>query len=340
MGSWKNRDWIAFLVLPALIIGFFFSTACAEEEGAICIEEEKTVMVSGSSAFLGIYPDDLDDDDKEALDFEGRGGVLVENIAEGEPAEKAGIKAGDIIIRMDGKDVDSQVKLREVLKSHEPGNKIEVVVFRDGKEKSLNVELGKGPSQSQVLKSMQMPFMPCMPSMEHLKTKGGFLGVEITELEDQLAEYFGVESGVLIEEVEKDTPAEKAGLKAGDVIVKIEDDEIDEVEDLVEAVSSREPGTEVKIHFIRKGKKESVKVELAESEYSGKKLKYKYMIDIDDEDFDADQIRKAVTEALRCIDIDFESSKEELRETLNELKEEMKKLKEEMKKLKKEKDSD
>ena len=330
MKAANYRQWIAITVILALVTGFCATNACAGEK-------EELLITKKEGGFLGIYPSDLNDDDREALEFTGKDGVLIEDIVSEGPAEKAGIKAADIIVRLDGKKVVSTRKLHKILAKHEPGEKIDIVIFRDGKEKSFKVELAERPETKLSL------IGPCIATCLSacLSKKGGYLGVKIITLEEQLAGYFEVDSGVLVEEVEEDSPAEKAGLKAGDVIVKIGDEEIESTIDLIDAVRSEEPGTEVTIDIVRKGKKKSLSATLGETSFLGhhKRAKFKYMIDID-EDFDIEEIEAIVRDALKNIDIHIDAGRDELRESMKQLKEEMKKLKEEMKKLKKEKKPD
>jgi len=101
--------------------------------------------------------------------------------------------------------------------------------------------------------------------------KGGYLGVQVKDLSRQLKEYFEVKNGILIEEVMKDSPAEKAGLKAGDVIVSINERKIEDFHDLIRTVNFYDPEEEVSVSYVRKGDTEETKVIL------GKKPSYQRM---------------------------------------------------------------
>jgi membrane-associated protease RseP (regulator of RpoE activity) len=98
--------------------------------------------------------------------------------------------------------------------------------------------------------------------------KGGFLGVQIQDLSEQLSDYFKVKNsnGVLVSEVVDDSPAEKAGLKAGDIIVKIDGADIKNAGDLTMTIRQYEPKTEVSVSVVRNGKKKQLKATLGESE--------------------------------------------------------------------------
>lgn len=331
MKSWRSWWWVKTFVLSALVIGFCSSIVFAgEEEEEILIIKEKSSWEN--SPFLGIYPANLDDDDREALDFMKGDGVLIEDVAEDEPAEKAGLKAGDIITKIEDHEIASTKDLGKALRKHKPGDKVKVFFIRDGKEKDLKVKLGKRP---------KMPAIPKMPKIPKMKVmhyeKGGYLGIEIAEIKEQLHEYFEVKKGILVEKVQKGTPAEKAGLKAGDVITKIADCETSDVNELIECVRKHEPGSEVTVYFVRKGKKQEVKVKLAEAKqtFITKSSKHSYYIDEDDF-IDAGAIRKVVIEALENIDIDFEDAEDDFHEGMEQMKLELENMKKELEKMKKE----
>ncbi len=94
------------------------------------------------------------------------------------------------------------------------------------------------------------------------KSKGGFLGVMTDNISKQMLEYFEVDHGVLIKEIVEDSPAEKAGLKAGDVITFIEDRKIEDYRDLIRTISFYNPEEEIEVSYVRKGSKDNVDVKL------------------------------------------------------------------------------
>ncbi len=264
-------------------------------------------------AFLGIYPEDMDDDDREALDFKGEG-ILIENVVDDGPAEEAGIESGDILIEIEGNKIGSTKDLRKVLKKYKPNDTVKVVIIRNNGQKDYKVALGESP---QMMKTIEMVY----------DDDGGFLGVVSTTVEDQLADYFKVDHGVLIKEVVEDTPAEKAGLRAGDVITKINDHAIHSESELSQILRSYEPETEVEVHYARDRDKKKVKVKLAESSRN-------YHFGTGFESFDFKGLGKSIRKMIDELDIEIHT--EEMEKEIEKLKEELKELKKDMKEQKKE----
>ncbi|NQT33719.1 PDZ domain-containing protein [bacterium] len=323
-----KRWWLVLLTAIFAVSGLTFTNALAEEE------EEIEVIITdepGDKAFLGIYPSDLSED-------KGEDGVLIEEVVEDGPAQEAGIKAGDIIVKLGDNKVTTTKELRKVLGDLKPGDDLAIVVVREEEELDFKVILDQHPKEAFILKS---------PEFHTLEAeKCAFLGVETETLEGQLAKYFDVKYGALVEEVGEDTPAEKAGIKAGDVIVKIDDDDIESTRGLVRVIRSHDPETKVTVKVIRKGKKKKFKATLAEKSFSGSgKMFKKTMIFCDDDDDILDfhkfipdnlecDIKEAVQKAVKCIKIQTREGCGDMQEQMEELEEEMKRLNEEMKELK------
>ena len=221
------------------------------------------------AAYLGVNLTDLDDDLRETLNFKGDG-AFVKEVVEDSPADEAGLKDGDIIIEFNGKKVAGETKLVEMIKSHKPGDKVKFIVSRDGKEKTLKVKLGKskGIEKEIVLfssGSKKHKKMCCKSGdFNFCHTKRGYMGVKLQDMSDQLREYFGVINGALIGEVLKDTPAEKAGLMAGDVIVEFDGRRVDNNEDLHYFLKKSKPEKEFNLVVSRKGTNKNFTIKLGE----------------------------------------------------------------------------
>ena len=293
---------------------------------------EKTVK-DNKQGWLGVYLQELNPELKESMDLdESTEGVLVSGVVEDSPAEEGGLEDGDVIISFNGKRVLSVDDLTSLVRKTSPKTKIELKVIRDGERKTIQVTLGESSSSSRYY-----PF----PEGLQLEKKKGFpfkmsifsgskLGISIQDLTDQLGNYFGVKNGegVLITEVEKESPAEQAGLKAGDVIVEVDSRKVENSDELLEIVSDKAKGDKVNLEVLREKKPMRFSVTLQEAEEWSKTVRP-----------DMDKI-KIFTEKLKIpeplIQKEFSTDERKLKKELEELKEELEKLKEDLEKLRQE----
>lgn len=209
--------------------------------------------VAGSGAFLGVILGNLDEEVSGKLGYEGRG-VYVPDVVDEGPAQKGGMKDGDIIVEMDGDKIVGTGHLKDILSYHAPGDKIDIKVWREGKTKTLSVELGEREELKDVERTIVIRGEP-----------KAWLGIRMQSLTPQLGEHFGVKKGVLISEVIDESPAKRAGLEAGDVITKIGDEELDETIDVSNVLANLEPGDMVEIQYVRNGKAMKKEAELADA---------------------------------------------------------------------------
>ncbi len=231
-----------------------------------------------SNAWLGVYTQSVDRDISDAFELEIDYGAIVNEVLGDSPADEAGIKDGDVIISFDGRKVWDQDDLLDFIEDKNAGESVALELFRDGKSVTVNVELGKRPrskglfSRAPRAHSRNLVFSdPGHGKYRHFSSnRGGYIGVSLTSLSEQLADYFGVKNnnGVLITEVAEDSPAQKAGLKAGDVIVAIEDEEISNYADVKEIVGESDQGDKLTFTILRNKRKKKIEVEVGESEDS------------------------------------------------------------------------
>jgi serine protease Do len=197
-------------------------------------------------------------------------GVLVSRVVKGEAAEKAGIKRYDVIQYMNGEKIRRPDDLTEVVRACKPGSEAKIKLVRDGKEIEIPVIIGEfKPREGEDFK-----FIPPSVGKEFkefkFKSQGAFLGVRLQSLANKdLAEYFGVKAGggALVLAINEGSPAEKAGFKAGDVIVQLHGKEVANPEDVPKILADLEKGDKVEIQIIRQKNKMTLNAELDESKW-------------------------------------------------------------------------
>lgn len=295
---------------------------------------QKSTQVK-KQGWIGIYLQELTPELKESMDLkESTEGVLVNGVVEDSPAEKAGIEEGDVIISFDGKKTDSIERLTSLVRKTSPGTEVEIKVIRDGDEKDLEITIGESsssgsydlsPEKFKIEKNMIEPFKWNFQS-------GLKLGVAIQDLTEQLGDYFGVKrgEGALITEVEKESPAEKAGLKAGDVIVQVDNEKVSGSDDVRQIISEKEKGDEVSLKVMRNKSLKDFSVTLAETE---KEYSFKIQPDIEktkNMELFLDKLQIPEAPMLKG----YSSDENKLKKEMNNLKKEMEQLKKELDELK------
>jgi C-terminal processing protease CtpA/Prc len=294
-----------------------------------CSGDDWNIKDAGTRAWLGVHLQDLDSELREAMDLNDEDGVLISDVIEDSPAEKAGLEDGDVVYRIDDRDVRSAHKLAKYIKRKDPGDEVEVFFYRDGKKKSRKIELAEKERRVSRTIHIHDDDDPWSTGFEILMRPR--LGVVVQSLDEDLASYFDVEEGegVLVTKVMENTPAKASDIKTGDVIVKVGDHDVSEAEDIREALTDFDAGDNVRVEIVRKGKKRDIDVELEEDS----------MTSFSNHDFwfDHGSMHPApfvkplphirIEELLDEDDFeDFEEELEEMKEELRELREELKKM--------------
>lgn len=183
-----------------------------------------------SRGFLGILFQDMDKNTADALNLPSVEGVLVRQVQGNTPAEKAGMKAGDVITGFNGEKIENGQKFRMMVAQAGPGHHITLDILRGGKKISKDVTLGD-----------REKFTAKAPEEEPKEEKKeNWLGLEVTTSTQDLADEFNLQfqPGVIIQKIEPGSPAEQSGFVEGDVITKIDNEEIKNIEDYKRVVKS------------------------------------------------------------------------------------------------------
>ena len=196
-----------------------------------------------------------------------RGGAAIEDVRSGSAAEKAGLKKGDIVVEFDGEHVRSARQLTRLVQETSPGKSVKATVVRDGRRTDVSLVASERSAEMPIDERLriQLPRLRDLPSFDFgLPGSTRRLGVTVQELTPQLAGYFGANDGVLVSSVADDSPASRAGLKAGDVIATVDGRAVVSGNELVRALRDARSDEEITIGIIRDKKESSLKAKLEE----------------------------------------------------------------------------
>jgi len=192
--------------------------------------------------WLGVAIQDLTTEMAEYYGLKDRKGVLVADVFEGDPADKAGIQAKDIILAVNDAKIETSRQLTAMIAGLKVGETAKVEVFRNGKSKTFAVKLAKRSDEK--LASQTVP----------PKNEGEELGIRVTDLTAEMAQRFnlGDAAGVVVIGVESDSKGSEAGVRVGDIIKEINHQEIGAVKDYTESVQKIKTGEPVNLFIWRK----------------------------------------------------------------------------------------
>jgi S1-C subfamily serine protease len=250
--------------------------------------ESKRVLVKIGSAYLGVDLDEVVKEDVARLKLPEERGALVRSVEDGSPAQKAGLKADDVIVRFQGENVHTARQLARLVREQPSGRSVSIEALRGGASQRLQATLDeraggrgwsfdwpdftwKGFDHDLAIRVPPVPpaapRAPLAPSFSFSFGGPRKLGIEYQEIGDQLARFFKLseDRGVLVSRVEDDSPAAKAGIKAGDVLLKVSGRSVKDGEDLRDELRRADPGSEIAVTVQRDGKPQELKVKLAGS---------------------------------------------------------------------------
>lgn len=238
---------------------------------------------SGTSAYLGVDITEVTPERVGALKLKEEQGVEVLMVDQDSPAGKAGLKEHDVILTLNGAEVESGAQLRRMIHETPPGRTVTLGISRDGQQQTVKAQLAdrrkalvwKDNAESSNLISVPpIPPIPNFPDIEipsvivvHNSMRSGLM---VENLTPQLGEFFGAKGGkgVLVRSVEKGSVAAKAGLRAGDVIVRVNTETVTDVGDFSQALRSHASGS-ASVGVIRDKREQTISLPVPEHRHSG-----------------------------------------------------------------------
>jgi len=231
------------------------------------------------SSWLGVETHEVTADKAKELKLSAERGVVLGKIVPDSPAAKGGLKENDVVTEINGQRVEGAAQFRRMIHEIPAGRSIQLTVWRDGRTQTVSATLGKSEERRHAIKmatprpgtfAFRIPEIPDIPSMEWngnmLFGGGPRLGIDAEDLSGQLGAFFGAPDGegILVREVNSGSPAEKAGVKAGDVITSLNGERIRTVGELREKLSAKRDDKDrtVKLGVLRNKSEVSLTVEL------------------------------------------------------------------------------
>ncbi len=287
----RKSLFVFLLLISACAIAFAQQTTEKKEDKP---DRNFAFIFGDDGGYLGVQTQEISKENFSKFGLSAVRGVGVEKVLENSPAAQAGLQNGDVILRFNGEEISSVKKLSRLIDEVAPDHQATLTISRSGSEREITVTLGKRPfgffengkfDVKIMPPNVQMPQIPPMTDLPQMKEfpqmkelpmmkdgekfgefvwqfgAGRQIGVGVTPLTKQLGEYFGVAEGkgLLISSVRENSPAEKAGLKAGDVIVEADGKEVKGNGDLIRAIVEKKEG-DVNLTIIRDKNRQTVRV--------------------------------------------------------------------------------
>ena len=238
---------------------------------------------SGTNAYLGVDIADVTSERLSALKLSKEQGVEVTMVDQDAPAGKAGIKEHDVILTMNGNAIESGAQLRRMIHETPASRVVTFGISRNGQPLTIKTQLAERgkfvAGKSSKPYHFEMPSMPPMPNIPDMDIPVSVVvvhsalrsGLMVENLTPQLGDFFGAKDGhgVLVRSVEKGSRADKAGFRAGDVIVRVDKDPVHDSSDFSHSLQSHRGGGPVSIGIIRDKREQTITLSIPERRQSG-----------------------------------------------------------------------
>ncbi len=221
-------------------IGLSFAIPAAVARNVVEQLQENGHVTRG---WLGVTIQDVDKNLAESFGLKRPRGALVAEVSRDSPAEKGGLRSGDIVVRFDGKDIPSSADLPHVVGLVAPGSRVDVEIMRDKSLQTVTVEVG----------GLDADESYTLASGKSDGKSGGRLGIQVENLPAEKAERYGLNGGVVVRNITPGSVAAQAGIRVGDVITLIDTSPIKSTDAFEEAVDKLAGGSSVPMRLIRDG---------------------------------------------------------------------------------------
>lgn len=185
--------------------------------------------------YIGVSIKDVDIKEAKGLGLDKAKGVLVQNVIKGGAGDEAGLKTGDVILSVDGKEVNAANQLQTIIGLHHPGDVVTLSIFRDGKTMDKNVKLKARTEDDNITKNEQSPKNDDENKVKSFES----IGFSASEITSSIKSKYDIENGVIVNEVKPYSEAFERGLRSGFIILEADKNKIESVEQLEDIIKRK-----------------------------------------------------------------------------------------------------
>lgn len=289
------------IVTSAFILAIGQTPEAKKEKEKAAVDRTFAFAFDGDGGYLGVQTAEVNKENYARYGLRDVRGVAVDKVMDDSPAAAAGIKEGDVIIRFNGEEISGSRKLTRLISEVAPDHQVRVTVLRNGSEQDLTATLAKRPmprfesgnfafavpdgmQKLELDKLRDMPQLKDFPKGDMPQVwsvpggegraftwkagEGRQIGVSVMPMGKQLADHFGVEGGVMVSDVRENSPAAKAGLRAGDIVTEIDGKAVKGQIDLIRGINEKKEG-DVTLTIVRDHDRQTITVTPEKSKDSG-----------------------------------------------------------------------